>query len=244
MGLGDSAFEPEPQLMRNLAKAYMWTYDGRTFEAPTFQLGIGPAGCLYTSVTDLGRFLSILFARGRGPNGPVLKPETLEQMWQPQFAKPGDTTGFGIGFRLSKFEGHRMVGHGGAIYGFATALAALPDDKVGVVAVTTMSSSNAVVNHIAHEGLRLMLAARAGRPLTEIPVTQPVNPAVARRMDGRHGQGSKAIDLIERAGKLYYLPVRGGERIEVRQAKDASDPRWQAGLRITNRSGERRSAHR
>jgi len=134
MGLGDSAFEPEPRLMRNLAKAYMWTYDGRTFEAPTFQLGIGPAGGLYTSVTDLGRFLSVLFARGRGPNGPVLKPETLEQMWQPQFAKSGETTGFGIGFRLSKFEGRRMVGHGGAIYGFATTLAALPDDKLGVVA--------------------------------------------------------------------------------------------------------------
>ncbi len=30
-----------------------------------------------------------------------------------------------------------MVGHGGAIYGFATELAALPDDKLGVVAVTT-----------------------------------------------------------------------------------------------------------
>ncbi len=234
MGLGDSAFEPEPQLMRNLAKAYMWTYDGRTFDAPTFQLGIGPAGCLYTSVTDLGRFLSVLFARGRGPNGTVLKPETLAQMWQPQFAKPGETTGFGLGFRLSKFEGHRMVGHGGAIYGFATALAALPDDKLGVVAVTTMSSSNAVVNHIAHEGLRLMLAARARRPLPEIPVTQPVDPAVARRLDGRYGQGSKAIDLIERAGKLYYLPVRGGERIEVRQAKDALiiDGKLGYGLRI------------
>src|SRR6266850_1548570 len=129
MGLHDSAFEPEPRLVANLAKAYMWTYDGRTFEAPTFQLGIGPAGCLYTSVVDLGRFLSVVFAHGRGPNGTVLKPETLDEMWRPQFAKPGDKTGFGIGFRVSEFGGHRLVGHGGAIYGFATELAALPDDK-------------------------------------------------------------------------------------------------------------------
>ena len=234
MGLHDSAFEPEPRLNRNLAKAYMWTYDGRTFAAPTFQLGIGPAGCLYTSVTDLGRFLSILFARGRGSNGAVLKPETLDQMWQPQFAKPSETTGFCLGFRLAKFEGHRLVGHGGAIYGFATALAALPDDKLGVVAITTMDSSNAEVNHIAHQALRLMLAARAGRPLPEIPLTQPVDPALARRLNGRYGQGTKAIDLIERAGKLYYLPARGGERIEMRQAKDALilDGRLGYGLRI------------
>ena len=238
MGLHDSAFEPEPLLTRNLAKAYMWTYDGRAFEAPTFQLGIGPAGGLYTSVTDLGRFLSILFARGRGPNGAVLQPETLERMWQPQFAKPGETTGFGLGFRLAKFEGHRMVGHGGAIYGFATALVALPDDKLGVVAMTTMGSSNAVVNHIAHEALRLMLSARAGRPLREIPLTKPVDPALARRLYGRYGHGSKAIDLIERAGRLYYLPVRGGEQIEVRQAKDALilDGRLGYGLRIVPQS--------
>ena len=31
MGLNDSAFEPEPQLASKLAKAYMWTYEGRTF---------------------------------------------------------------------------------------------------------------------------------------------------------------------------------------------------------------------
>jgi CubicO group peptidase (beta-lactamase class C family)/D-alanyl-D-alanine dipeptidase len=217
MGLTASAFEPEPELVRNLAKAYMWTYDGRAFAAPTFQLGIGPAGCLYTTVIDLGRFLSILFAHGRGPHSQVLKPETLDQMWKPQFAAPGETTGFGIGFRLATFEGHRMVGHGGAIYGFATELAALPDDKLGVVAVTTKDSSNAVVNHIAHQALRLMLAARAGNPLAGIPATRPVDPVLARKLDGRYGEGAKAIDLIERSGSLYYLPVRGGERIRVRR---------------------------
>lgn len=221
MGLNDSAFEPEPQLVSKLAKAFMWTYEGRTFEAPSFQLGIGPAGCLYTNVIDLGRFLSILFARGRGPNGQVLKPETVEEMWKPQFAKAGEASGFGIGFRVTKFGGRRLVGHGGAIYGFATELAALPDDKLGVVAVTTKGSSNAVVNHIAHEALKLMLAARAGKSLPEIQVTRPVDATLARRLDGRYGDGGKAVDLIERNGRLDYLPARGGEQIEVRQARDS-----------------------
>ena len=220
MGMENSAFEPGPRLTPNLAKAFIWTYDGRTFAAPTFQLGIGPAGCLYTTVTDLGKFLSVLFAGGRSANGQVLKRETLEQMWQPQYAAPGETTGFGIGFRLTKFEGHRLVGHGGAIYGFATELAALPDDKLGVVAVTTDDSANAVVNHIAHEALRLMLAARAGKPLPEIAPTLPVDATLARKLDGGYGEGAEAIDLIERSGKLYELPRRGGKQIEVRQAND------------------------
>jgi CubicO group peptidase (beta-lactamase class C family)/D-alanyl-D-alanine dipeptidase len=239
MGMETSAFEAEPRLTADLAKAFMWTYDGRIFAAPTFQLGIGPAGCLYSSATDLGKFLSVLFAGGRSGSGQVLKRETLEQMWQPQFAKPEETTGFGIGFRLAKFEGHRLVGHGGAIYGFATELAALPDDKLGVVAVTTDDSANAVVNHIAHEALRLMLAARAGKPLPEIPLTQPVDPALARKLDGRYGEGADAIDLTERNGRLYYLPGRGGEQPEVRRSDDALilDGKLGYGMKIASESG-------
>ncbi|HVP48632.1 MAG TPA: serine hydrolase [Bryobacteraceae bacterium] len=231
MGLTDSAFEPEPRLLHGLAKAYMWTYEGRTFPAPSFQLGIGPAGCLYTSTTDLGHFLSVLFARGKGPRGQVLKSSTLEQMWQPQ----GE---FGIGFRITTFEGRRIVRHGGAIYGFATELAALPDDKLGVIAVTTKDSSNAVVNHIAHQTLRLMLAARSGKPLPAIEMTRPVDRALARQLDGRYGEGAKAIDLREFSGKLYYLPLRGGKRIELRKAGDEliTDGKLGYGTRIVPES--------
>jgi len=231
MGLTDSAFEPEPRLIHREAKAYMWTYEGRTFEAPSFQLGIGPAGSLYTSVTDLGHFLSILFARGKGPHGQVLKSSTLEQMWQPQ----GE---FGIGFRITTFEGRRMVRHGGAIYGFATELAALPDDKLGVIAITTKDSSNAVVNHIAHQTLRLMLAARSGKPLPAIEMTRPVDRALARQLDGRYDEGAKAIDFREFSGKLYSLPLRGGKRIELRKAGDEliTDGKLGYGTRIVPES--------
>src|SRR5262249_22621985 len=122
LGMRKSAFEPTPELTRDLAAATMWTYHGREFPAPTFELGMAPAGSMYSTVIDLGRFLSVLFAGGKGPQGSVLKRETLEKMWTPQFAKAENKTGFGIGFRLAEFEGRRRIGHGGAIYGFATDL--------------------------------------------------------------------------------------------------------------------------
>src|SRR5687767_8963376 len=46
LGVHDSAFEPESALMRRTAVATMWTLDGRTFAAPTFQLGMVPAGSM------------------------------------------------------------------------------------------------------------------------------------------------------------------------------------------------------
>lgn len=55
LGLAHSSFEPTPETAKNLTKAYMWTIDGRTFDAPTFQMGIAPSGSMYTTVGDLGR---------------------------------------------------------------------------------------------------------------------------------------------------------------------------------------------
>ena len=115
LGMKKTGFEPFPELTKDLAKATIWTYAGREFPAPTFELGISPAGCMYTTVNDLGKFLSVLFADGKGPNGAMLQKESLEEMWKPQFAKPGDKTGFGLGFLISEFEGKRRIGHGGAL---------------------------------------------------------------------------------------------------------------------------------
>ncbi|HEY2945429.1 MAG TPA: serine hydrolase domain-containing protein, partial [Vicinamibacteria bacterium] len=158
LGMTHSSFEKKPELMRDLAKAYMWTEDGRVFEAPGFRFGMDPCGAMYSTVLDLGRFMSALFAGGRtSSGGQILKRETLEAMWTPQFAAPGDKRGFGIGFAIGEVNGHRLIGHDGAVYGFATTLEALPDDKFGVVVITTKDCANPVVDRIAQEALKLAL---------------------------------------------------------------------------------------
>ncbi len=202
LGLQSSTFEPTPEIQAALATGYMWTWDGRRFEAPTFQLGMAPAGSMYSSVLDLGRFLSALFGGGRAPGGQVLRRETLEQMWTPQFAQPNQRTGFGIGFAISELDGKRRIGHGGAIYGFATDLAALPDEKLGVAIVITLDVTNAVAERITEAALRLMLATRQRSPLPLIRVPSRVAPARARGLEGRYAKGERRIDLIERYGDL------------------------------------------
>ncbi len=186
LGLRASAFTPEPALSPRVPYALMWTYDPRVFPVPRFELGMAPAGSLYSTIGDLGRFLSFLFARGRGPRGPVLKPETLERMWKPAFPEAEGASSFGLGFHVSTFEGRRRIGHGGAIYGFATSLEALPDEKLGVVVVATKDCANAVTDRIAEFALRLMIASREGRVLPEPEMTTPVEPALARRLAGRY----------------------------------------------------------
>ncbi len=216
LGMPNSGFAPTRALRRNLASALMWTYDGRTFDAPTFELGMAPAGCMYSTVNDLGVFLSMLFARGRGAGGELIKPETLEQMWTPQFAPAGTRTGFGLGFNLTEFEARRRVGHNGAIYGFATTLAAMPDDKLGVVVAASKDVANAVTDHIANTALRLMLAQRQDLPLPALEETTPIPREVARRLAGHYERDGRSVELTESNGRLVLRELRGGFRTELR----------------------------
>lgn len=216
LGLKRSSFEPRADLMRDLAHSLMWTYHGREFDAPSFELGIAPAGCMYSTATDLARFLTILFAGGIGPKGPILKATTLDQMWTPQFDKPDAKESFGIGFHITEFEGHRRVGHNGAIYGFATELSALPKEKLGVVVIASRDVANAVTTHIADVALRQMMAVHDGKALPKIEETTPLKPELARRLAGRYRAGDRILDLEEHSGRLWALAQSGGFRAELR----------------------------
>ena len=227
MGLADSAFEPRAELAARAAHGRMWSYDGREFAAPDFELGMAPAGSLYASVNDLARFLTVLFADGRGPGGPVLRPESLAEMLRPQFAEPGARTGFGLGFAIGELDGRLTHGHGGAIYGFATQLQFLKEERLGVVVCTNVDVSNSVTSRIARQALAWMLASRAGEPLASASRPRPVAPELGRALDGRYARGDDVLQLDWRGGELMAthgrlcVPVRAhdeGLRLDGRLA--------------------------
>ena len=216
LAMEHSSFEPTPAVTASLPKGKMWTYDGRVFDAPTFQLGMVPAGSMYSTVTDLGRFMTMLLAHGKTSNGEILNPETLDEMWKPQFPNSGGSA-FGIGFHLGSLDNHRMVGHDGAIYGFATTLELLPDDKLGAIVVTTKDLANDVTDRVSETALRLVLAYREGRPLALPPSTTPITAELGRAVAGRYGAAGDALDLKYLNGKLTALRATGGYQVELRK---------------------------
>jgi CubicO group peptidase (beta-lactamase class C family)/D-alanyl-D-alanine dipeptidase len=220
MGLKQTSFDPGPELRGALAEGLMWTYDGQTIATPTFSLGIGPAANLVSTVTDLGRFLSVLFADGRGPAGPIVRAETLRSMLVPQLGAGGGPTAYGIGFALSTFEGRKRIGHGGVTYGHVAQVTALPADKLGVVVLATRDCANGTIEHISDVALRLMLAARHGQPLPAPPVTKAVPLDLARRLEGRYALGKTVVDLVASPGRLMMTPLAGTLWAELRLTGD------------------------
>jgi CubicO group peptidase (beta-lactamase class C family)/D-alanyl-D-alanine dipeptidase len=241
LGMKRSSFEPDPDVVKHLAKANMWTYHGREFLAPTFELGMAPAGCMYSTVLDLSRFLEFLFAKGKSADGDALvKPATLDAMYKPQFAKKDDKQKFGLGFAISEFEGRRRLGHGGAIYGFATDLSALPEDKLGVVVIASLDGANAVVTRISSEALRLMLAVKAKKALPAIQESAPLKDGEAAKLAGRYKAGKDSFELRDSGGRLLFWPGQGGFLYEMRKQGDdlIADDRLAYGMKLTPKEGK------
>lgn len=216
LGMSRSSFEPNPELSKQMSKGMMWSYDGQKIANPTFLLGTGPAGNLVSTVSDLGRFLSALFADGRG----IVRPETFRSMLAPQFARPGETSEFGLGFAISELDGTRRIGHNGAVYGFASELTALPDKKLGVVVIASRDCANGITQRIAIAALRQMRAAREGKPLPSLESTTTVPPQEARRLEGRFAGEQTQVDVLARGNTLFVAPAFGGRRLEVRASGD------------------------
>lgn len=214
LGMQNSDFDRTSEVEEKLAQAQMWTVDGRRFPAPVFEFGIFPAGNLYSTTDDLARFVRAIFRNGKLENGQLLKPATLADMMRPQ-----EKEGFGIGFAISDFHGHKAIGHGGAVYGYSTQLKALIEEKIGVAAVASLDGSNGVVGRISNYALDLMLAARAGKELPGYQLTEPIPKELARSTAGTYRNGDSTIVLTERGGRLFMR--RGSYRNELRALADS-----------------------
>ena len=222
LAMETSDFAPRPELRERLAAARMWGLDRPDWPAPTFELGMAPAGSMYSTVLDLSRFVTAVLAGGVGERGRILDQATLESMWKPQFVPVGSSTGYGLGFSVGELGGERLVGHGGAIYGFSTQLSLLPDLGLGVAVASAVDITNDFTSRVATAALRLMMTVRAGEPLTQVlgPATGPLDPALARRLAGVYSGGNRGIELDERSGRLYATPLAGGFAEEVRALGD------------------------
>jgi CubicO group peptidase (beta-lactamase class C family)/D-alanyl-D-alanine dipeptidase len=218
--LTHTGFVVTDNLKPHLATGWMHTCDGRRFVAPTFLLGTGPAGNLYSSVRDLSRFLSCLFADGRTDTGRILEVESLHEMLTPAEDADGKPQGFGLGFHVHELDGYKKVGHGGAVYGFSTQLEALPERKLGVAAVAALDGSNGLVTRLTDYALRLMIAAQDGRPLPEYRTAGPIPAGRAAELVGRYREkdGEKFTQITELNGDVFMQ--RGTYRYQLRAAAD------------------------
>ncbi len=99
---------------------------------------MAPAGQLWATLTDLGRFAAFLL----GDTADVLADSTLEEMSEPagiDSSSPGWSS-YGLGLQVQRADGHTLVGHGGSMPGFLAMVLVDRTERIGGVALANSTS--------------------------------------------------------------------------------------------------------
>jgi CubicO group peptidase (beta-lactamase class C family) len=104
-----------------------------------------PAGGLAVSANDMARWLLIQLDGGKlpGGSGRLFSEASHAQMWRPVVIQPiperppalrptqPNFSTYALGWDVEDYRGTKVIWHGGAVFGFLTAVVLLPDRHVG-----------------------------------------------------------------------------------------------------------------
>jgi CubicO group peptidase (beta-lactamase class C family) len=100
-------------------------------------VAMAPAGQLWSTVTDLSRWVAFC----AGDTGEVLHADTLSEMREPLVRDAdAEAVGYGLGLDVRYHAGRRLVGHSGSMPGFLAATFVETDDPTGVVFLANTTS--------------------------------------------------------------------------------------------------------
>jgi CubicO group peptidase (beta-lactamase class C family) len=141
LGMNNTRYNETPGGSTTRAVGYDWL-DGAFRQSPYFAGGYS-AGALVSSVADMAKWERALNA------GKLLKQSSFEQIWSPvklangqprSFEFRGEQAGYGFGWFLTSYKGHKLFTHGGVLSGFSATINRFVEDKVTIIVLTNSKS--------------------------------------------------------------------------------------------------------
>ncbi|NJN26498.1 MAG: serine hydrolase [Cyclobacteriaceae bacterium] len=113
---------------------------------------MGAAGGIISSANDMAKWLMLQLNRGIWNGDTILNPSTQNILWTPhnnhvvsdnskKFNPGTKLSGYGLGWSVSDFYGHRLISHGGGYDGMYSLVAMIPELNLGIVILTNTMKS-------------------------------------------------------------------------------------------------------
>jgi CubicO group peptidase (beta-lactamase class C family) len=154
LGMNHSAFQPNDQIQKELAKGYMVAKGKVDSETPAREhAGRGykvPNGALYTTVEDLARFVA--FEMGDGPESVLSKSAISKNLTRIITTNPGLDSGYGIGFQVQRMGETIVYGHAGGVAGYQAVAFFDRQSKVGVIVLRNVTGGAFDLHNILVKG--------------------------------------------------------------------------------------------
>ena len=112
-----------------------------------------PNGGIYTTVSDLARFLGALTGTGKT----VVSDSMRRAMMTKQTPEPGPS-GYGLGLMLQSNRLPTVFSHGGSVAGYTAMIAFEPDSKIGVIILRNYMTGETRLDAAADELVRTLVA--------------------------------------------------------------------------------------
>lgn len=122
-----------------------------------------PAGGVASSANDLAQWLHLMLGAGATPAGQrIFSAKTHAEMLTPNMLIPvgvmppelketqANASAYSLGWNVTDYRGAKMIWHGGAVFGFKTAVIMLPVQKVGF-AITINSEDGELIRGLMFE---------------------------------------------------------------------------------------------
>jgi len=125
-----SSYLVAPPLPENMATGYQYR-DGEQIPQPMDYDSDYPGGSIVSTAEDMSHFILALLGDGCYQAACILKPTTITEMHRRQADTPYEGQYVTFGFTEGILDGHRVLGHTGAIRGFGSSLDLLPEYNAG-----------------------------------------------------------------------------------------------------------------
>ena len=203
LGLRHTTFRPSTAASEPLAIGHIASR-GVTIALRRFANNVQywPAGYLYSSAADLGRFVIALMNDGRLEGSQVLPSGILTTIAEPQVKPPtGIYQSYGYGIGMLEVNGVRAAGHDGAITGFSARLLMVPERRFAVIVLTNKHLS--ILGRTVQTVFQMAFPPqpRNGR---ERKALLPVTSEDIARHAGIYRHGPVRVEILEKDGRLVY----------------------------------------
>jgi len=129
--------------------------NNRNFETVPLENPMLAPGGVYSSITDMARFIQFHLNSGTVNGNEILQEQKIRQMQTIPFPWQGQVAGYGQGLQISYYHlsglDVKCVEHGGGGFGFRCQMKWLPDFGYGVMVMTNSQDHNNVNENLTEE---------------------------------------------------------------------------------------------
>lgn len=158
-----------------------------------------PAGSIFSSVSDLSRFVVAFLNAGKIGGKQVLSPAVIAKLSSGHAVIPGNAERqYGYGLMTGTYRGVRIFEHGGSRSGYGSQITMSPEQRFAVIVLANRSGAS--LNKTVAKAMELMLPLKAIEEERKLEI--PMNAAEMAGYVGSYSQGGTRVEIFIKEGKL------------------------------------------